>query len=268
MSASAALDALRAFDLPGARIATPLEWHGLLANFAAQDPETALTFVDTLPANQRQAALATVLGAWAAHDPAAAAAHVEAEVGGLGLSPEDAASGAGIVAGTWARRAPQAAADWAAALPDELREQALPAAMGALTGVDPVAATRFFDQLPDDDARAEAAGPLAAQWALADPVAVVAWANRLSNPEEQSAAISGLTSTWMQHDPGSASQWVKSLNPSGVKDAAIAALVTARSIRNDPDAALAWARTIGSSEIREPLTAEIEEQIRLRDSLP
>ena len=267
-SAPDALEALRAFDLPGAGMATPLEWHGLLANFAAQDPLTALTFIDTIPENERQAALATVLGAWAARDPAAAAAHVETEAGGLGLSPTDAIAGAGVIAGIWARLAPKAAAEWAAALPDDLQEEALPAAIGGMAAADPLAAKLFFEGLPGEDARARAVAPLAAQWARTDPSAASVWAGNLSTPEEQAAALAGLTTTWMQRDPGTASQWVKNLETGAGKDAAIAALVTAKSIRNDPEAALAWARTISDSDVRDSLTADIEQKIRLRDSLP
>ena len=268
LDARGALAALRALDLPGAPAGSVIEKHLLLARFASVDPETALSYVDTLPAGERSDAAATVMGAWAEKDPRAAAAHLTEEAGGLGLSETATVSGASAVAGEWSRRDPQAAAAWAAELPDEFRAGALAAAVGRYAAADSAAALRFFTSLPDSAIRAEAATPLAAQWASTDSTAAAAWASSISSAAEQSAALSGVTSAWMSNDPAAASRWVKTLPAGPGKDAAIISLAAAPSIRNDPEAALAWAESISSSEVKEQVVAGIRDRLRIRESIP
>ncbi len=268
LDARGVLAALRALDIPGAPAGSPLEKHLLLARFASVDPETALSYVDTLPAGERSDAAATVMSAWAARDPQAAAAHLTEEAGGLGLSEAATISGAAAVASEWSRRDPQAAAAWAAELPDEFRAGAIHAAVGRYAAADSAAALRFLSSLPDSMIRAEAATPLAAQWATADPAAAAAWAASLSSATEQSAALSGVTSAWMSNDPAAASLWVRALPAGPGKDAAIIALAAAPSIRNDPEAALAWAESISSSEVKEQVVAGIRDRLRIRESIP
>lgn len=267
LDARGALAALRALEIPGNAAGTPLEKHLLMARFAAADPLTALTYIDTLPAGERSAATATVMGAWAAQDPQAAAAHLEEEAGGFGLSESAAASAAQAVAGEWSRRDPQGAAAWAAELPDELRPAALTAAAGQLAAQNPAEALQFLNSLPDDISRAEAATPLAAQWAAVQPSAASAWAVSLPDPDTRAAALSGVTAAWMNADPAAASRWVDALPAGSGKDAAILALTTSVSLRNDPDAALAWAASLAAPIAREQAVAAAKERLRLRDAL-
>ena len=268
LTVGAVLAALRATEIPGAAGITPLERHRLLASFAAADPLTAMTYIDTLPAGERRDAIVTVMSTWSRQNPEAAAKYLETEIDGLGLGADDAAAGAAAVAGEWSRLSLHDAAAWAAELPDEIREAAHSVVIGRMAATDPQAVQNYFNALSDNTVRVEAAAPLAAQWAATDPSAAGAWATSLSAGEEQAAALSGVTSAWMLSDPNAASQWVKNL-PNGIgKDAAIAALVDAASIRNDPEAALAWAQAISPGQARDAMTNEIEERIRLRDSLP
>ena len=249
-SASLPLEALRSLSRPGAA-ATPLEKLALLAQFGEQDPETALTYVDTLPPAERAAGSATVMSAWAARDPEAAAAYLENEAGGFGLGGKEAGPAAAAIALEWAPRDPASAILWAAALPDELRSAALTAATGTATEADIFKAREVLASLPDSSLRAEASAPLASQWAATDPQSAAAWAGTLSSAAERSAAVSGVASAWMLRDPAAASQWVNSLPAGDAKDAAIVALTNSPAIRNDAGSAAAWAGTIGNTALRD-----------------
>jgi len=243
------LPALRSLALTGAA-ATPLERLQLLAQYGAHDPETALTFVETLPAAQRADAAATVMSAWAARDPGAAAAHLEAEAGGFGLSGKEAEAAASAVALEWARRDPKAAAAWAASLPDELRAAALHAAIGVQAAADPGAAQQFYASLTEAALRTEAAAPLAAQWAATDPAAAAVWAVSLADESGRAAAATGVSASWMLRDPAAASRWVDGLPAGAAKDAAIAALTESPALKNDPDSAAVWAAAIQNESLR------------------
>lgn len=251
LDATGALAGLKALDLqpdgPENRIAR----HILLARFAELDPATALTYVDTLPAAERTDATLTAMNAWATRDPAAAAAHLESEAGGFGLSSDASALSAGRIASAWAASDPAAAAGWATGLDEELRGEALAGIARSLAATTPSAATAFLATLTDPAEHSAAAREAALGWAQSDPQAAAAWARTSTT----TSAAAGVVTAWMLRDPAAASQWVDSLPAGSRKDAAIVALTQSAALRNDAASAAAWAATIQDESVRAPLLA-------------
>jgi hypothetical protein len=253
LDAPGTLAALKSLDLQPPGTDTRTARQILLARYADLDPETALTYVDTLPDADRTASSLTIMNAWAARDPRAAAAHLEANAGSFGLSEEDAALSAAGIASTWAAQDMPSAVQWVAGLSDDMRAAAIPALAGTLAASNPAAATVMVTGLTDSAEQTAAAASVANQWAQAQPRATAAWVSSLTNSQTQSAAAASLITAWMQTDPAAASQWVNALPSSAARDAAIASLTESPAIRNDAESAVAWASAIKDPTLRESI---------------
>ncbi len=247
--------ALRELDLKSGSFEAKLQRHVLLSHFAEIDPQTALTYVDTLSGGERDEQIANVLTTWASRDPQAAATHFQAISLNGGLASTEDRETAASIAGEWARRDPSAALDWAAGLPEEVRSEARGRVIASLAASNPAAAAQTASTLPQGYERAEAMKPLAAQWAQSSPENAATWVQTLPCAEQASAA-SGLISTWMNANPLAASQWVTNLSQGPARDAAIAAMVEAPTLRNDPEAAALWASSVNDPSLRSQLVAE------------
>jgi hypothetical protein len=251
LDAAETLTALKALDLQPSGPGTSVDRQILLARYAELDPETALTYVDTLPAGEQRAASLTIMNAWAAIDPAAAAAHLQENENGFGLNAESASQSAAGIAATWAASEPAAAVEWVLGLSGENRTAAVPALAGALAVQDPAKAAVFASALPESADRNAAVSAVALQWAQTSPAAAAAWLTGLTDFTAQASAASGLVTAWMQSDPASASRWINGLAAGSTRDAAIVALTKSSAIRNDAESAVVWASSIQDSALRE-----------------
>ena len=251
MDARQTLSALHALDLQRDSPHTRLAREIYLAQFGTTDPLTALTYVDTLPADERAAASAVVMDAWAARDPHAAAAHLENQSSGFGLTEESAAEAAGHVAATWAASDPAAARAWVQGLDEDLRAEALPALADTMALKDPASAAAWAASLSSSEDQAAAVEAVAGQWAVSSPQNAAAWVSALTNDDVRAAATGGLVHTWMASDPAAASRWVDSLPRGAARDHAILALASSPAIRNDAASAAAWAATIQDPTLRD-----------------
>jgi len=247
-------------DEPEARIARQL----LVTHFAEQDPETALTYVDTLDGDEHVQQKINAMSTWASKDGQAAAEHFASTSLQAGLIDDDAARTAAAIANEWAHRDPQAAWQWAASLPEEARDQAVRRVAAQLAATDPKQAVQAVNSLAVDD-RPAAMQALATQWAEASPTQVATWVTTIPHPDQQAQAASGLISTWMTADPMAASAWVSRLYPGKTRDAAITSMVQAQSLRNDPQAATLWAASVQDKTLRADLVAQSVKRWNMHD---
>jgi hypothetical protein len=240
------LSQVKAQRLPGSGL-SPVEKLQQLADFADADPQSALSYAQTLPAGEQMAALATVFHAWAAKDPAAAAAELEDNLDSpLGLAGEQAAAAGEAVATAWAAMQ----------------------ALGAIAARNPAQAVDLFHNLTNASAKTAAAEPLAAQWAAQDPAGSAQWALSLADFEQKSAALRGVAASWMAQDPAAASRWVNELPAGAAKDAAVAALVSSQALRNDIPSAAQWAQSITDPAARQELMTELADRYAIFLKLP
>ena len=260
------LAALHKLDLLAPGVEARLQRHVLLGRFAELDPETALTYVDTLSGTERDEQMTNVLSTWASRDPAAASAHFQSTALSGGLASSEDRETAASIASEWARKDPAAALGWAAALPEEVRSEARSRIIASIAATNPTLAAQTVTTLPAGYERAEAMQPLASQWAQSSPAQAASWVQSLSNISEQASAASGLVSSWMNTDPMAASQWISNLKPGSVRDAAVASLVQAPSLRNDPEAATLWAASVQDISLREQLVQETSRRWQLQDA--
>jgi len=247
-------------DEPEARISRQV----LVTRFAEQDPETALTYVDTLSGDEYVQQKINAMSTWASRDGQAAAAHFESRSLQSGLVDDDDARTAAAIANEWAHSDPKAAWKWAASLPEEVRDQAVRRVAAQLAVTDTNAAIQAVNELPAED-RGAAMGSLAGRWAESAPAKTATWVNTLTDSDQKAEAASGLITTWVARDPLAASTWVSQLYPGKTRDAAIAALVKAQALRNDPQAATLWAASVQDRELRTELIGQSVKRWQMHD---
>jgi hypothetical protein len=78
----------------------------LVSRFAEIDPQTALSYVDTLTGDEHSAQKVNALSTWASKDPQGAAAYYEDRVLSGGIASDDDAHAAAAIAGEWATSPP------------------------------------------------------------------------------------------------------------------------------------------------------------------
>lgn len=247
-------------DEPEARISRQV----LVTHFAEKDPETALTYVDTLSGDEFVQQKINAMSTWASRDGQAAAAHFESRSLQAGLVDDDDARTAAAIANEWAHSDPQAAWKWAASLPEEVRDQAVRRVATHLAATDTTTAIQAVNELPAED-RGAAMGALAERWAESAPGKTATWVNTLTDADQKAAAASGLITTWVARDPMAASTWVSQMYPGKARDAAIAALVKAQALRNDPQAATLWAASVQDRELRAELLGQSVRRWQMHD---
>ena len=265
MDQKQALDALHKVDLQGgaeSRQARQL----LVARFAELDPETALSYTDTLSGEERGVQKITAFKAWAGRNPTAAASYLEDQLMTGGLASDDDAQAVAAVASAWSQTDPEAAWQWVAELPPDARAEAVRSLALNLADAEPGRVLSTLQSLPDSYDRAVALEPLVSRWAERDPEKTADWVASLGDPQEKKSAASGLVSAWMVRDPMAASRWVMALPSGGARDAAISSMIASQSIRNDPEAATRWAVTVQEPLLRQQLVAQSLNRWRVHDA--
>jgi hypothetical protein len=196
-----------AADEPEARMTRQL----LVTRFAEQDPETALTYVDTLDGDEHVQQKINAMSTWASRDGLAAAAHFASQTQ-AGLMSDDDARTAAAIANEWAHKDPQAAWQWASNLPEEARDQALRRVASQLARNDPAKAVNAVNSLAAENKPA-AMEALASEWAQTSPSKTAMWVSSVADRDQQASAAAGLVGTWMSSDPMAASTWVSRQYP-------------------------------------------------------
>jgi hypothetical protein len=115
-------------------------------------------------------------------------------------------------------RGPDAAMQWAATLPESLREQTVTALFG--------------------------------KWTDRDPQAAAVAAAGLQYSDLRRAAVEKVMERWVYEEPSEASEWLGNLSPGTARDAGASSVVKG-TVRTEPEAAFAWAAAISDPDIRE-----------------
>ena len=176
---------------------------------------------------------------------------------------------------------PEAAAEWAKTLPENLRGQTLYGILGGWAGSNPLEAANWWKKqasdefvfggdsifeawakknakealdwirtsLPDERAN-QALNGVASGWAEVDPQAAAQWA--YEKEEDKSFLLSSVISRWAdgwgnQGDPSSAKNWCQKLPSGNKKMTALEALGQSWGYRQ-PTQALLWMKSLGKPE--------------------
>jgi len=150
------------------------------------------------------------------------------------------------------RDGPDAVIAWAESVPmdapNDLKQEVLIHALGAVARVDPERAAPWYMRHINQPYSELALRKLASRWArYHDPAALVAWIETLPFEEAyEHERISGIRSAfrvWSADAPGAVEAWLESAAPSPSRDMAIKEFVRA-TIEESPSSALRWAGAI------------------------
>jgi len=219
------------------------ELAGSVANhLGREDSAAAIAWVERLAPEARRSALNQIVQGIIEREPQAALALIgkySADVESHIIEP---------AVRTWAEKAPEAALDWAKALPAGAgREAALRSALGVLAATDPRRALALAGQYFTTPESVSSLGQVASVWAEKDPAGAASWAAQLLSEPARDMALSQAIHRWVAQDPGSVGEWLDQMPASPARDTATVAFIQAVADA-DPDAAAQWAATIANPE--------------------
>ena len=251
---------------------------GVYSVWGESDPVAALDYAKSnLPAGlARSETIGIAVNKWASHNPRAAWQWSEANLAGplkeqaftdvlVGWTRKAPAAASqwlastgynsqplvNAVATTWAEQSPQAAAIWAAVLPDpESAHAALVSVASEWTTQHPQEAAEHFTPEISKPDGAPLAIPIAQNWGTTDPAATSAWVNQLPAGPGKDEAAATLAIVWAASDVNAAVAWSNSLTDEAVRQQVITHIGTTWGAI-DPDAALEWLHSLPS-----PLAAD------------
>jgi hypothetical protein len=201
----------------------------LIRAWALDDVSAALAACQTLPAGElRVTTTAQAAAVWAKREPRQAATHCAAQFTG---SVRRAALAA--VVQQWAQQSAADAATWCLTQNESLSSAALPEVMRHWANVDPQAAAQWAHALPNESTRTTALESLVQEWADQYPAEAAAWAGREAGAAPTLAPF--IAQSWAASDPAAAAQWAQSTHSGEAISTAVATWAAA-----DAKAALQW----------------------------
>jgi hypothetical protein len=209
------------------------------------DPAKTLAELAKLPPGQpAETAYRSFFEDWASSDPTNAPLAAAAALA-FPDGPDRAAALDGVDAG-WALIDPQAALDWAAALPATdsavLRETLIDASWQ-----DPKLAAQYLDKLTAASDRNAGISAIAKAMSQTDPASALAWLDQVAVGATYGNALKGIFASLAQHDPATGANLLANLTTQVDRNAAIAQLARSWS-GTDPLAALSWVQTLPDSD--------------------
>ena len=222
----------------------------LFGRWAEVDPTAAMTFSNTM-GMAGNFVRPTILQSWASVDPANAAKYYSENpreftmMGMMGGRGPGGQSGAGIIAGEWARQDPAAAMAWAASLNAAEKGGAMTSVVSEIAKTDPRKASEMIAQMDEGD-RGGAYRSVAAQYGALDFAEAQTWIRTLPADEQATAlgsAIRGLSGT----DPVAAAQQLTAMEAGDAKDRILDDVVE-NLARKDPLAAAELVRQQDSED--------------------
>jgi len=172
-----------------------------LVAYASVDPQAAWDTAQTLPENAgkgRLQLLKDILKAWAAKDPALAAAKYDALA--TNETSASASNTVGTIESNWLKQDPEAASKWVETLPvGNTRDSAIRALVPVATATDPPTAFKWADTLADPGYRGVLINGVVSSWAKADPDAALAAVK--SRPDKHNGRMEALTALVIQNAP-------------------------------------------------------------------
>ena len=154
------------------------------------------------------------------------------------------------LASEWARRDPQAAAGWAAQLPEgPPRAQVIASLTAAWAESSPRDAAVFAASLPAGETQTEAMVSAISGWARLDPPQAVQWAMLFPESGMRELAFTHVVPAWGERDAASAAEWLVQMPDGPGKDAAFDAFSGAM-VDRYPSIALTFAQSISDNLVR------------------
>jgi hypothetical protein len=292
-------DVLKLVDLLPAGKARRESIANMAGNLAYRDPEKALSWLETLNPDDRQAAAERMVGSFGWSDPEKAASLA------ANLMPtKNAIEGISDLARGWATRDPAAALKWAAGLETEvMRKDASARVLQTWADSAPDKAAAASGEIADADTRRQSRSAIAEAWARKSPQEALEWAATLpaedrygalskiwsvtaaDNPAHSgeqlanalretggiSEAANSLTAsagdvakTWTAKNPGEAAAWAAALTEGKARDAALAG-VAAQWAEADQTAASRWVQSLPAGNSRDEAVGSLVNAIAAGD---
>lgn len=244
----------------------------VIGTWAQRDPKAAVAFLNQLPTGQRQrlAWQAMLVQLSGSSPEIAASLALQASVGSQRLSLVE------TVAGRWSALDPMAASRWAESLPDPaLRKVALASTLPQLAETDPKAALELAGKhglkSMTDVLYQSLAGEMAGR-----PEEAMKWMETLPTSSARNAAFGGFIEKWAADSPSAAAAFATNLPPGVRRTTAISTIATALA-SDDPAAAIAWVQGLPSAQEKSSAAQSMiyqfsqhdpKQGLQLIDSLP
>jgi hypothetical protein len=134
------------------------------------------------------------------------------------LAPEKRANAMAGLARGWAAQDPQAAVNWALALPDEAqRQQTLNSAVATWVSADLYEASEWINSLPSGSTRDTAARNVVGSLAGSEPESAWTWALSITTPEQRAGALQIAYAGLRKKDPAIAQKMLEGSNLSAAE---------------------------------------------------
>lgn len=171
----------------------------LAGTWAMSDPAAAARWAASVEnLESRRLAAASIASAWAATSPQAAASYAES----LPINDRSAAITATV--STWAIKAPAEAGAWLNRTPfvsENDRAVAVAALITSWTTQSPAAASKYINSIPEGPAREAAASQFAVTAASAAPAEALMWGMNLVDPDQRNQVIADACESWYDGSP-------------------------------------------------------------------
>jgi hypothetical protein len=206
-------------------------------NWAAFDPQAALAWAQT-PSSEPSArfAVSGAISGWWHADPGAAEAYVASHLDTLGpetvmaltrqifgQDPQRAKEWANQLSSVEARRAatnfismqlalsdPKGASEWAATLPDDVREIAMRGVVNSWARRDPDAVAGWINSLSGGNARDQAASAYSSVLSNRNPAVALTWATGITDGKLRDNSVQRIVTSWLNRSPREATSWIQS----------------------------------------------------------
>jgi hypothetical protein len=230
---------------PGeARLASWQYLDAVTQAYVRKDAAAAAEWAAALPAAARPGALGIVAKSWAAEDPQAALAWLDANSERLAIDKEkplaQQADPRMAAFGSWLQRDEGAARAWSDGLPGGEMRNAAEAQLILLLaqtgrGIEAAQKCAVFS----GDPAGEISSRVARELARTDPISAAKWAAELPAGKAQERAVTETVTRWTLQDPPAVGRWLEQFAPSEVRDRAIATYAGTLAIA-DPSMATEW----------------------------
>jgi hypothetical protein len=178
-------------------------YDSIARNWGAKDWSAAETWIQSLPADQQQAALASAISGLADQDPKLAAQKIAAMPAG---DSRNAAISA--VADSMSRENPAEAAKWLIAQEGD-KSGAYRTVIGNFARQDDAGALAFISQQPAGDAKDSMLSSYVRSNRSSDPQAVMQVAETITDPNQRNRAAGAAAWQWMQTSPDAAKSYIQ-----------------------------------------------------------
>lgn len=208
--------------------------------------QAALVWANSLDEAERRSAYEAITRAWTQCDPQAAAqwaARIQDDV----LAKRGLMN---TVFETWTESDPKAASAYAAALEQADQSYAIPGVAASWAAMKPADAMEWAESLPDEDARTLAEHSVVRIWASDEPDLVALWAMQQPEGFARADDVRTIVEEWLKQDANAAVAWVSKLEPGPSRDSAYDVIADKFSV-SAPTIAVQWANGIDRADLRD-----------------